>query len=73
MAALYHLPPGEARTLQFHSGLRYLVHRPGRRALYLVYAEDQLHHRISPIGTFTTWAAAIAAVRSRHLPGASAG
>jgi hypothetical protein len=73
MLTTHELRPGEARTLDFLSGIRYLVHRPGQRPVYLVFEEDRVRRTVAPVGTFSTWGAAMGAVRARSLPYAVAG
>ncbi len=60
------LKPGEARTLRVPSGVRYLIHRPGKRPIYLVYEEDQRRQSVDAVGTFSNWPAALGAVRARR-------
>ncbi|MBI4494905.1 MAG: hypothetical protein HY690_19190 [Chloroflexi bacterium] len=72
MASVLELQPGEARTLKVQPGMRYLIHRPGRHPIYLVYAEDQRRQSVEAVGTFSNWAAALGAVRARHIAVAAA-
>ncbi len=63
--------PGEARVLNLRPGTRCLIHRPGARAIYLVYEEDRRQKSVEPVGTFASWAAALYAAKARSGPSAA--
>lgn len=66
MATAVELKPGEARTLNFRPDLRYLIHRPGRHPLYLVFEENARDQSVEALGTFTSWTTAVGAIRARQ-------
>ncbi|MBI4493327.1 MAG: hypothetical protein HY690_11120 [Chloroflexi bacterium] len=65
MTPVHELRPGEARILELRPGTRCLIHRPGRQPIYLVYEEDQRRQSVEPLGSFSTWAAALGAAQAR--------